>query len=74
MASVFKFVLYLGVVVGLAGFAIGSFQNEDLVKQAAAAVGGFDRLQQILSFGGLGLIVLGLIGRSATRKTEVEWK
>ena len=74
MASVFKFLLYLGVAVGLAGFALGSFQNEDLVKQAAAAVGSYERLQQIFSFGGLGLIVIGLIGRSATRKTEVEWK
>ena len=74
MSSVFKFLLYLGVAVGLAGFALGSFQNEDLVKQAADAVGSYERLQQILSFGGLGLIVLGLIGRSATRKTEVEWK
>ncbi len=74
MSAVFKFLLYLGVAVGLAGFALGSFQNEDLVKQAAAAVGGYERLQQIHSFGGLGLIVIGLIGRSATRKTEVEWK
>ncbi len=74
MSAVFKFLLYLGVAVGLAGFALSSFQNEDLVKQAAAAVGGYERLQQILSFGGLGLIVIGLIGRSATRKTEVEWK
>jgi|GEM_PF-1993500 len=74
MSTVFKFVLYLGVAVGLAGFAVGSFQNEALVKEAAAAVGSFERLKQILSFGGLGLIILGLIGRSATRKTEVEWK
>ena len=74
MSAVFKFVLYLGVVVGLAGFAIGSFQNEPLVKQASEAVGSYALLQQILSFGGLGLIILGLIGRSATRKTEVEWK
>ena len=74
MSSVFKFLLYLGVAVGLAGFAVGSFQNEDLVKEAAAAVGGYGRLRQIFSFGGLGLIIIGLIGRSATRKTEVEWK
>jgi len=74
MSSLFKFVLYLGVVVGLLGFALSSFQNESLVQEAATAVGGYERLQQILSFGGLGLIVIGLIGRSATRKTEVEWK
>ena len=74
MSAVFKFVLYLGVVVSLAGFAIGSFQNEPIVEQAANAVGSYTLLKQILSFGGLGLIILGLIGRSATRKTEVEWK
>lgn len=74
MSTVFKFVLYLGVVVGLAGFAIGSFQNEAFVQRASEAVGSYALLKQILSFGGLGLIVLGLIGRSATRKTEIEWK
>jgi hypothetical protein len=74
MSSVFKFLLYLGVAVGLVGFVLGSFQNEPIVKEAAAAVGSYALLKQILSFGGLGLIVIGLIGRSATRKTEVEWK
>ncbi len=74
MSTVFKIILYVGVLVGLAGFAVGSFTNEQVVKDAAAAVGGFDTLQTYLSFGGLGLIVIGLIGRSATRKTEVEWK
>ena len=74
MSTVFKFVLYLGVLVGLAGFALGSFQNEAIVKQAAEVVGSYALLKQVLSFGGLGLIIIGLIGRSATRKTEVEWK
>lgn len=74
MSTVFKFLLFLGVVVGLLGFALGSFQSEPIVKDAAAAVGSFELLKQILSFGGLGLIVIGLVGRSATRKTEVEWK
>ncbi|MCR9165596.1 MAG: hypothetical protein ACE37F_00290 [Nannocystaceae bacterium] len=74
MSSVFKFVLYLGVAVGLLGFVIGSFQSEPIVEKAVAAVGSYALLRQILSFGGLGLIVIGLIGRSATRKTEVEWK
>ncbi len=74
MSTVFKIILYLGVIVGLAGFALGSFANEQIVKDAAAAVGGFDTLKTYLSFGGLGLIVIGLIGRSATRKPQVEWK
>lgn len=74
MSTVFKFVLYLGVAAGLAGFALDSIQNESVVQDTAAAVGGLGRLHQILSFGGLGLIVIGLVGRSATRKTEVEWK
>ncbi len=74
MSSVFAFILYLGVAAGLAGFAVPSFANESFVQSAADAVGGLATLKQILSFGGLGLIVIGLVGRSATRKTEVEWK
>lgn len=74
MSTVFKILLYLGVALGLAGFFLGSFQNESFVQDVAAAVGGYDQLKQILSFGGVGLILVGLVGRTATRKTEVEWK
>lgn len=68
MSGFFKFVLYLGVVASLAGFALPYFADHPAA--ASLPPGSKD----YLAFGGLGLIVLGLIGRSATRKEEVEWK
>lgn len=69
MAGVFKFILYLGVLLGLAAF----------VKPSLDAYSPFvanlpPLTTKVLSFGGLALIVLGLVGRTATHKDEVEWK
>lgn len=68
MAGFFKFVLYLGVAMGLAGFALPMFYDQPWVAALPP------QTKSILSFGGLGLIVVGLIGRTATHKEEVEWK
>ncbi len=68
MYTVFKFVMYLGVVASLAGFAMPYFADHPVVQ----GLPGYTKTA--LSFGGLGLIVLGLVGRTATRKEEVEWK
>ena len=64
MYGFFKFVMYFGVVMGLAGFALGfpQFQESPFVASLPQPI-----TKNILSFGGLGLIVLGLLGRSATR-------
>jgi hypothetical protein len=57
----FKFLMYLGVVLGLAGFAMPYLAD-------VPAIAGLPPVTKaILSFGGLGLIVVGLIGRTATR-------
>ncbi len=69
MFAFFKFVMYLGVLMGLVGFAMA------YVK--IPALDGLPPMtQQILSFGGLGLIVVGLVGRQLTRPSDdkVEWK
>ena len=61
MFGFFKFLMYLGVVLGLAGFAMPYLAD-------VPAVAGLPSVTKaILSFGGLGLIVIGLIGRTATR-------
>lgn len=61
MFGFFKFLMYLGVVMGLAGFLMPYFAD-------VPAVSGLPPITKtILSFGGLGLIVVGLIGRTATR-------
>jgi hypothetical protein len=57
----FKFLMYLGVVLGLAGFAM------PYLADVPAIAGLPSQTKTILSFGGLGLIVIGLIGRTATR-------
>jgi hypothetical protein len=68
MFGFFKVVLYLGVVMGLAGFAMLYIDDPRLAELPPMT-------RQVLSFGGLGLIVIGLLGRTATRpKDDVEWK
>lgn len=61
MFGFFKFLMYLGVVLGLAGFAM------PYLADVPAIAGLPSQTKTILSFGGLGLIVIGLIGRTATR-------
>ena len=72
MSTVFKFILYLGVIASLAGFALPYFSDHPTFADALANAPQYTR--NALSFGGLGLIAIGLIGRSATRKEEVEWQ
>ena len=62
MYGFFKFIMYFGVVMGLAGFWLPYFYDNPFVASLPQP-----ETKNILSFGGLGLIVLGLIGRSATR-------
>ena len=61
MFGFFKFVMYFGVVVGVAGFLMPYFAD------VPAVAGLPSQTKTILSFGGIGLIVVGLIGRTATR-------
>ena len=61
MFGFFKFLMYLGVALGLAGFAM------PYPDDVPAIAGLPSQTKTILSFGGLGLIVVGLIGRTATR-------
>jgi hypothetical protein len=68
MHGFFKFVLYFGVVAGLLGFFLPQFADHPTVAGLPAET------SRWLSFGGLGLVVLGLIGSTATRKEQVEWK
>lgn len=68
MAGFFKFVLYLGVVMGLLSFVMPMFVEQPWVARLPP------QTKTILSFGGLGLIVIGLVGRTFTRREEVEWK
>lgn len=67
MFTFFKFVMYLGVVASLAGFALPYFWDHPTLASLPP------NTKDILSFGGLGLIVIGLIGRTATRKNTSEW-
>jgi len=70
MSGFFKFVLYLGVAMGLAGFFLPSFYDQPWVASLPT------QTKNILSFGGLAAIAIGLIGRTVTRKEddEVVWK
>ncbi len=67
MFTFFKFVMYFGVVASLAGFALPYFWDHPALTSLPP------NTKDILSFGGLGLIVIGLIGRTATRKETTEW-
>ncbi|MFO0633185.1 MAG: hypothetical protein U0168_10070 [Nannocystaceae bacterium] len=64
MFAVFKFVMYTGVVMGLAGFAMPYLHDVPAIASLPPVT------KQVLSFGGLGLIVVGLIGRTATRPSD----
>lgn len=69
MYGLFKFVMILGVVAGLVGFFWPQFADFPALQGLPPET------PQYLSFGGLGLVVLGLIGRSATKPADVgEWK
>jgi len=69
MYAFFKFLLYFGVVAGIAGFLYPQYGDHP------ALAGAPPNTQWYLSFGGLGLVIIGLIGRSATRPPDtVEWK
>ncbi len=71
MSSLFKSIMYFGVLMSLAGFAYPYVQTEPAIANLDLPT----ETKNVLAFGGLGLIVLGLIGRSFTRKPEtVEWK
>ncbi len=73
MYGFFKFVLVLGVVAGIAGFLLPRFSDQPAIVDADLP----PQTPQYLSFGGLGLIVLGMAGRSATKpepSNEGEWK
>jgi hypothetical protein len=70
MFGFFKVVMYLGVVLGIVGFAMLYVQHPSLASVP-------ENTRQYISFGGLGLIVLGLVGRMLTRPADadkVEWK
>lgn len=68
MSGFFKFVLYLGVAMALISFLLPMFAEEPWIGHVPP------QTKRILSFGGLALIVTGLIGRTFTRREEVEWK
>ncbi|MBC8072455.1 MAG: hypothetical protein IAG13_29300, partial [Deltaproteobacteria bacterium] len=54
MFGFFKFVMYLGVVLGLAGFAIPYLNDVPAIASLPPIT------KSVLSFGGLALIVIGL--------------
>lgn len=71
MSSVFKFVMYFGVLMSLAGFAYPYVYTEPFIAELDLP----PETKNVLAFGGLILIVVGMIGRSFTRKPDtVEWK
>jgi hypothetical protein len=73
MYGFFKFVLYLGVVASIAGFLLPRFADHPAVVGANLPVAA----PQYLSYGGLALVILGFIGRMATKPSEsetAEWK
>lgn len=73
MYGLFKFVLVLGVVAGIAGFVLPRVADHPAVVKANLP----PEAPQYLSYGGLALIVIGLAGRMATRPSEsdtAEWK
>ncbi len=64
MFAFFKFVMYTGVLLGLAGFAMPYLHEVPAIASLPPMT------KNILSFAGLGLIVVGLIGRTATRPSD----
>lgn len=73
MYGFFKFVLYFGVVASIAGFVLPQVADHPAVVDANLP----PETPKYLSFGGLGLVLLGFIGRQATRPSEeetAEWK
>jgi hypothetical protein len=64
MFGFFKFVMYLGVVLGLAGFALRYLNDVPAIASLPPLT------KSVLSFAGLGLIAIGLIGRTATRPSD----
>jgi hypothetical protein len=70
MSGFFKFLMYLGVVAGLVGFFWAP-----IVENVPALADLPPVTPRYVSFGGLGLIVVGLVGRSLTKKERPgEWK
>ncbi|MEX1365000.1 MAG: hypothetical protein AB1Z98_17865 [Nannocystaceae bacterium] len=73
MYGFFKVMLYLGVVAGIAGFALPRLSDQPAIRDANLP----PEAPMYLSFGGLGLIILGYAGRMATKpepSSEGEWK
>jgi hypothetical protein len=73
MYGFFKFVLYLGVVAGIGGFVLPRVADHPAVVGANLP----PDAPKYLSYGGLALIILGFVGRMATRPPEsdtAEWK
>ncbi len=73
MYGFFKFVLYLGVVAGIAGFVLPRVADHPAVVDANLP----PEAPKYLSYGGLALLIIGLAGRMATRPPESEtgeWK
>lgn len=64
MFTFFKFVMYTGVAMGLAGFAMPYLHDVPAIASLPPVA------KSVLSFGGLGLIVVGLVGRTATRPSD----
>ncbi len=64
MFGFFKVVLYLGVLLGLAGFALPYLNGVPALANLPPIT------KNVLSFGGLALIAVGLIGRMATRPSD----
>jgi hypothetical protein len=66
-------VLYLGVLAGIAGFVLPRVADHPAVVDANLP----PDTPKYLSYGGLVLILLGLVGRTATKPSEsetAEWK
>jgi hypothetical protein len=73
MYGFFKFVLYLGVVASIAGFVLPRVADHPAVVDANLP----PDAPRYLSYGGLALVLIGLVGRMATRPPESEtgeWK
>jgi hypothetical protein len=71
MYGFFKFLLYLGVVAGITGFVLPRVADHPAVVGANLP----PEAPRYLGFGGLALVVIGLVGRMATRPPETaEWK
>jgi len=67
MSGLFKFVLYLGVALGLAAYAMPYIDHPMLRELPAES-------RTYLSYAGLGLIILGFVGRLFTKKETVTWE